>query len=80
MWCVKFGFKEDIRFQPSEVKQEEMPLRYPTTFRTGCASNHLSWYTYAPPPLAQALPCPSTGPRLTVVFLSFSVLAQRGGG
>ena len=29
---------------------------------------------------AQAWPCLSTGPRLTVVFLIFSVLAQGGGG
>ena len=30
--------------------------------------------------LLWTLPCLSTGPRLTVVFLTFSVLAQRGGG
>ena len=36
-------------------------------------------YLYPPPSFAQALACPSTGPRLTVVFLTFSVLAQGGG-
>ena len=40
-----------------------------------------SLVTPAPPsPLAQALPCPGTGPRLTVAFLTFRVLAQGGGG
>ena len=36
--------------------------------------------SWVPPlPLAQALPCLSTRARLTVVFLTFSVLAQGGG-
>ena len=33
-----------------------------------------------PPPLVQALPCLSTGTRLTVVFLTFSVACARGRG
>ena len=36
--------------------------------------------TPAPLPLAQALPCLSTGTRLTAVFLTFSVLAHGGRG
>ena len=43
---------------------------------------HVVTNSEVPPPLffAQALPCLSTGTRLTVVLLTFSVLVQGGGG
>ena len=51
-----------------------------SSLRVRSATTVICGIIVPPLPLAQALPCLSTRARLTVVFLTFSVLAQGGGG
>ena len=76
--CAQHAWPADMQ---SRRDSHRAPPRRPVSLKIGpqIKSNQTPSTPSACTPLAQALPCPSTGPRLTVVSLTFRVLAQREG-